>query len=95
MIGYFKKKSENCDKVLLIKRRKKPGLQSNPGLVLIDLGNNWALVFLLGPCNNSKSHNHFEVTQGYTTWECVAFLFFHLITIIKNRVIQWAKMSKY
>ena len=31
--------------------------------------------------NNSKSHNHFEVNQWYTTWVCVAFLFCHLIII--------------
>jgi len=32
-------------KMLLIKRKKKPGLKSNPGLVLIGLQNNWAPVF--------------------------------------------------
>ena len=40
-----KEKRKLSDKMLLIKRKKKPGLKSNPGLVLIGLRNNWAPVF--------------------------------------------------
>ena len=64
--------------MLLIKRKKKSGLKSNPELVQIGLRNNRAPVFF--GSNNSKSYNHFEVTQWYTTWECVAFLFYFFRT---------------
>ena len=77
--------------MLLIKRKKKRGLKSNPGLVLIGLCNNWALVFF---GSNSKSHNHFEVSQWYITWACVTFPFCHLI-IVKPRVAEWAGISNY
>ena len=79
--------------MLLIKWKKKHGLKSNPGLVLIGFWNNWApFFFFFG--SNSKSHNHFEVSQWYITWACVAFLFCHLI-IVKPRVAQWAGISNY
>ena len=76
----------------LIKRKKKPRLKSNFGLALIGLRTTGPQSFSFW--SNSKSHNHFEVSQWYITWACVAFLFCHLI-IIKPRVTQWAGMSKY
>ena len=81
--------------MLLIKRKKKPRLKSNPWVSTSRSSNNWAPVFFFFFfCSNSQSHNHFVVSQWYITWACVAFLFCHLI-IIKPRVTQWAGMSKY
>ena len=76
----------------LMKRKKKPRLKSNLGLALIGLRTTGPQSFSFW--SNSKSHNHFEESQWYITWACVAFLFCHLI-IIKSKVTQWAGMSRY
>ena len=87
----LKRKEKIIQQNTFVQKEKKPMLKSNPGLALIGLRTTGPWSFLGSNC---KAHNHFEVSQWYITWACVAFLFCHLI-IIRPKVTQWAGMSKY